>query len=203
MAFRYMALVLVAVNILIFGIQVSVNGFTEDFLLQSSDITERPWILVTSMFLHGSLSHLLGNMFALGLFGTILENIIGTKRFLIIYFSGGVIASLVSAPFYNAALGASGAIFVALGTLAAIRPRMMIWVYGVPMPMFVAAGFWLLIDLAGAFFPSNIANIAHIAGLIFGIAVGIFMRKQFAERRVQKKRVLKEKELDQWEDEWM
>ena len=107
----YAALILVAVDVVLFAIQLSVPGFTDSFLLRSSDAFSRPWILITSVFLHGGVSHLAGNMFALGLFGLILEHSIGSKKFLILYFATGVIASFASVFFYDSALGASGAIF--------------------------------------------------------------------------------------------
>lgn len=205
MSFRYAALVLIVINIAVFAVQISAPGFTESFLLESADVAARPWILVTSMFLHGSLLHILGNMFALAVFGIVLENIIGTRRFLAAYFAGGIAASLVAVPFYASALGASGAIFAALGSLAAIRPRMIVWTYGVPLPMAAAAGFWLLIDLAGAFSPSSIANIAHIGGMLFGIAVSAVFLRQFREWKSQHKRrrALTDEQLNEWEEQWM
>ena len=201
----YTSLILVLVTVIIFITQLSVSGFTESFLLASSDVFSRPWILITSVFLHGSVIHLFGNMFALGLFGLILEHNIGTKRFLAIYFASGLIASFVSTYFYDSSLGASGAIFGILGTLAAIRPRMIVWTYGVPMPMFVAAIFWMLLDIVGAFYPSSIANIAHIAGLIFGVAVGMKIRKAYSEEEKTKKKdkSVSDEEFNKWEDEWM
>ncbi len=197
----YTALILVAVDVVLFAVQLSVPGFTDSFLLKSADAFSRPWILVTSMFLHGSISHLIGNMFALGLFGLILEHNIGSKRFLILYLVTGVIASFASIFFYDSALGASGAIFGVLGALAAIRPKMITWTYGVPMPMFVAVGFWVLLDLIGVFSPSNVANIAHIAGLVAGIIIGIALRKPGVKET--KEKILNEEEFNQWEDEWM
>ncbi len=193
------SLMLIAVNVALFIVQNLVEGFTDLFVL-TPDIAQRPWILVTSMFLHGSPMHLLGNMLALFLFGLILEQNIGSRKFLYVYFAVGIIAGIVSSNFYASSLGASGAIFGVLGTLAAMKPRMMVWVYGVPMPMAVAAGFWLLLDIAGVFFPSNVANIAHIAGLLFGIAIGLYLHEP--EPKLKKEKVLKDDEFNRWEDEW-
>ncbi|HLD85324.1 MAG TPA: rhomboid family intramembrane serine protease, partial [archaeon] len=153
---------------------------------------------ITSIFIHGSMGHLLGNIFALGLFGSILERIHGTKKFLLVFFASGIVSGIASSFFYDAALGASGSIFGVLGMLAALRPKMMVWTYGVPMPMFIAAGFWLVLDIAGAFYPTNIANMAHIAGLAFGIAIGITQRNPQSEE----KKPLSEEELDDWEQEY-
>ena len=201
MSFKYIALVLCTICVFVFIVQMSVAGFTESFLFVSQDAFNRPWILVTSIFLHGDLGHLLGNIFALGLFGSILEKFIGTKKFIIIFFAGGIVANIVSLPFYTSALGASGAIFGLLGMLAALKPKMIVWTYGVPMPMFMAAGFWLLLDIAGAFYPTNIANVAHIGGLFFGIIVGIIFRQP--ETEAKRNENLSDEELKEWEEQWM
>ncbi|MBI4018643.1 MAG: rhomboid family intramembrane serine protease [Candidatus Aenigmarchaeota archaeon] len=191
--------------VVIFLLQTTVEGFTDSFVLVSSEVTERPWTLITSMFLHGSLTHLLSNLFALLLFGTILESIIGRSRFLLLYFSAGIIASIATLFFYEASLGASGAIFGVLGALAALRPRMTVWVMGIPMPMLAAAGVWLLIDLLGMFAPSGIANAAHIAGLLFGAAISIiFLSPNFPEEKEQEQHYpVSESRLEKWEKKYM
>lgn len=202
---RYFALIFTALCILVFIIQVAVSGFTDIFVLRSADALARPWILVTSIFLHGSVSHLLYNMLALAIFGLILEGTIGTRKFLIVFFITGIIASIGSSLFYPSSLGASGAIFGLLGTLAVLRPKMTIWVMGVPMPMFVAVIVWLLIDLGGIFYPTNIANAAHIAGLFAGFAMGYYWKSRYPYETSKQKnpKAVEEHEIDQWEDEWM
>lgn len=194
---------LVALCIVVFIIQIVVPGVTDAFVLQSTDVLARPWILVSSIFLHASLEHLMYNMLALALFGIILERLIGSKKFIVIFFIAGIVASIASALFYSAALGASGAIFGVLGCLAAIRPKMVVWVYSVPMPMFIATGLWLIIDLFGVFYPSGTANVAHIAGLVFGVAVGLYMRKQYPSEKRVKEKLVREEEIDDWENQYM
>ncbi|MEM7820738.1 MAG: rhomboid family intramembrane serine protease [Candidatus Aenigmatarchaeota archaeon] len=192
--------------IIIFILQLAIPTLTDSLALISSDILVRPWILITSMFAHGSIEHLLYNMFALALFGTILENIIGSRRWLILYFISGIIASIAAAAFYPESLGASGAIFGLLGTLAVLRPRITVWVAGIPMPMAVAAGVWAIGDLLGLFVPSGIANAAHLAGLATGIMFGIALRKKFGEPLFIKKKLAKdidEETFRRWEREWL
>lgn|SRR3989338_5254260 len=200
--FYFSALLLCVVMALIFVVQVSVGGFTDAFVLDSSRVASEPWILLTSIFLHGSATHLLSNLFALGLFGSILEKVVGTRRFLLYFFATGLLASVASSFFYASSLGASGAIFGVLGVLAALRPKMVVWTYGVPMPMFVAVAFWFLLDFAGVFFPSNIANVAHIAGLFAGLAIGIATRSSYKEP-ARRREALSKEELDDWEGEYM
>src|SRR3989338_1117024 len=104
---RYSSLIIVAICIVVFALQFSIANFTDAFALDSSLVAKEPWRLVTSIFLHGSLEHLIFNMFALALFGFILENIIGTRKFLTLFFIGGLFASIFSSAVYPASLGAS------------------------------------------------------------------------------------------------
>ena len=201
----YDSIKLSAIMVAIFLAQISVEGFTDSFVLVSSDAAERPWTLVTSMFLHGGVTHLLSNLFALLLFGTIFESIVARTRFLLLYFSAGIVASLATLLFYEASLGASGAIFGVLGALAVIRPKMTVWVMGIPMPMLAAAGVWLAIDLLGMFAPSGTANAAHIAGLLFGAAVSLlFFRAYLREEPAEKREYpLSESTVKRWEEKYM
>ncbi|MEM7819254.1 MAG: rhomboid family intramembrane serine protease [Candidatus Aenigmatarchaeota archaeon] len=202
--FRYCAIIITIFCIIIFIIQVIFSFITENFILISIDVISRPWILITSIFLHGSLEHLMYNMLALVLFGTILEKIIGSKNFILVFLVSGILANITSIFFYEATLGASGAIFGILGCLTFLRPKMIVWVYSVPMPMIVAAAIWFLIDLVGVFYPSNIANISHISGLLIGMIFGFVLRNKYKEEtNTKKEKPLNEKDLDEWEEKYM
>jgi uncharacterized protein len=190
------------IAIFAFILQSTIPGFTEAFLLQSSDVLFRPWILITSIFLHGDITHIMYNLFGLVLFGSILEKEIG-KYYLPLFFASGLMASLAATLFYPAALGASGALFGVMGALAMIKPRLTVWVIGVPMPMIMAAGVWLLIDIIGLYSPSGTANAAHIGGLLFGAAVAYFFFKREEIHKKENNSVLSEKEIDEWENEHM
>ena len=193
---KYYSLALCGIIFAVFLTQL-IPGFTEAFILSGTD---RPWTFITSVFLHGSVMHLLSNLFALGLFGTILESRAGGSRMLAVFFAGGLVSSIVSSLFYDASLGASGAIFAIIGAVAVMMPRMVVWNMGVPMPMAIAAIVWLALDIAGFFYPSSVANMAHVSGMIFGAITGIFWRNP--EKSITKK-PLSEKEIDEWEEGWM
>ncbi|HEX8333617.1 MAG TPA: rhomboid family intramembrane serine protease [Segetibacter sp.] len=96
---------LLIVNVLFFLAQktVGLQGFfnMEDFLAlhHVKSPLFKPWQLVTHMFLHGNLMHLIGNMFALWMFGSVLENLWGPKRFLTFYFICGIGAALLHLAF--------------------------------------------------------------------------------------------------------
>jgi len=212
---EHWSLKLVGILVFVFVLQLIFPQITDFFLLQASDIFTRPWILVTSVFLHSGLLHLILNGFALALFGSILEEIISSKRFLMIFFIGGIVASFVfvlglpilafvGMPSSGNALGASGAIFSVMGMLAVLRPTMTVWVSYMPMPLWVAALVWTGQDFFGIFIPDNIANFAHLGGLFFGVIIGFFYKKKYLDRQkkyLQKRNdiMLSNEEIDTWE----
>src|SRR3989338_9289629 len=123
MKFKFYALKVAVICIVLFVLQIIIPGFTETFVLNKSAFSE-PWRFASSIFLHGGFGHLLYNMFALALFGSLLEKFIGGKRFLIIYLVSGIIANLISINFYDSSLVASGAIYGVFGVLMVIKPGM-------------------------------------------------------------------------------
>ncbi|OIO80255.1 hypothetical protein AUJ84_04400 [Candidatus Pacearchaeota archaeon CG1_02_32_132] len=177
MKFKFYAFKLIGIIALVYLLQLFIHGFTDLFLLNSNSWTEI-WRFVTSIFLHGSIAHLFYNGFALLLFGSILERLIGGKKFLIVFFVSGVLANLISVNFYSSSLGASGAIFGVIGALIVVRPLLIVWAFGLPMPMFVAGIVWAVGDVIGLFIPSGIANIAHLFGMAFGLIMGLLFRKK-------------------------
>ena len=204
MKFRWFAIQLVIICIVVFIFQNIYPQITDEFALVSAAVFSRPWTLITSIFLHGSFEHLFYNMFALALFGFILERIIGGKKFLLIFFASGIVSGIWSVFFYTATIGASGAIFGIMGALAAIRPRMTIYVSFVPMPMAVAVLLWAAGDLIGLFAPSNVANAAHLFGLAFGIIIGLSLREKHKDSRKKRDDFdISEEEFEDWEDNWM
>ncbi len=177
MKFKFYAVKLCFFLLAIFLIQLFVSGFTDLFLLNSGSFSQ-PWRFVTAVFLHGGFMHLFYNIFALALFGSILERFIGGKRFLIVFFVTGILANLVSVNFYDNSLGASGAIFGIIGSLIIVRPLMVIWAFGLPMPIFIAGILWAAGDIIGIFVPSDVANLAHLSGMFFGLIFGAIYRKR-------------------------
>jgi hypothetical protein len=142
---------------------------------------ERPWTFITSIFLHADIAHLFFNMFALFMFGLYLEARVSKKEYLLLFFSAGFlgnIAYLLTSPSASRpAVGASGAIYGILGTLAILYPSLIVYVGYAPMPMIIAAIFWAILEFLGMFTPSNIAHQSHLAGLIVGVLYGFYLRK--------------------------
>jgi hypothetical protein len=122
-----------------------------------------------------------------------------------LFFAAGLAAAFGSVLFYPASIGASGAVFGLIGALAVLRPRMTVFVGYIPMPMIVAAAIWAAIDIFGMFYPSAVANAAHLAGLAFGILAGLRWRSRFGERAPPrpKPEEISEEEFREWERRWL
>ncbi len=195
MKIKYYSLWLVLVCIFVFLLQAVIPGFTDLFLLNQQAYPQL-WRFVTSIFLHASMGHLFYNMLALGLLGFILEKLVGSRKFLLIFFASGIFANLIAVNFYSASLGASGAIYGIIGALTIIRPFMMVFAFGVPLPMFGVAILYVVVNLVQTFVPSDIGTIAHLSGIVIGFLFGLFLRKKSPKKQ---KIVISEAYITDWE----
>ena len=137
--------------------------------------------LLTSMFLHGSLFHLLGNMLYLWIFGNNIEDRLGRVRFLLFYLVCGIAAALTHIAFQPASkvpmIGASGAIAGVLGAYAVVYPRarvktlvfLIFYIDIVPIPAAVVLGLWFLLQVLNVGMGGGVAWFAHIGGFLAGI----------------------------------
>ena len=142
--------------------------------------------ILTSMFMHGSWSHIIGNMIFLWAFGPQIEDAMGPVRYLVFYLLGGMVAMLAqvaSAPSSTVpSLGASGAIAAVMGAFLVTYPRdrirsvLFIFIFAKVtfIPACLLIGFWFLTQLfqAGAVATvksGGVAYLAHIGGFIFGL----------------------------------
>jgi membrane associated rhomboid family serine protease len=156
--------------------------------------------------MHANFLHLYGNMFALAVFGSLFEKQAGSRNFLLVFFAGGILAGLAGLVFYESLLGASGAIMAVLGCFAIFRPRSVVFVLGVPMPVLAALFVWAGFDLAGVFYPDNVAHFSHLAGMAFGGIYALRLRKLHPEPPKPKKTkegYLSDKEIEEWEEKYM
>jgi len=151
-------------------------------------VSGHQWVtLMTAMFMHGSWSHIIGNMVFLWAFGPEIEDAMGRWRYLVFYFAGGL-AAMIAQVVVNThsaipILGASGAIAAVMGAFLVTYPRdrirsaliILVFVRITLIPAALLIGFWFLIQLFDAGSVTNVqtggvAYLAHIAGFIFGAA---------------------------------
>jgi membrane associated rhomboid family serine protease len=174
--------IFIATCVVVFAAEFIVPYFFEQFSFIPSLSYSEPWRFLSSVFLHASVDHLFFNMFALFIFGMYLESVVGRKKFIIIFFLTGIAGNLaylmISPQGIIPAVGASGAIYGIMGTLAILRPTLIVYVGVIPMPMIVAAVLWTIMEFLGMFVPGNIAHEAHLAGLFLGCLIGFILRKR-------------------------
>ncbi len=185
----YATLSLTGSILAIFLLQLS-GGWVE-LALHANDLVTAPynfeWYqLFTSVFLHGDLRHIIGNLLPIIFIGLPLESRIGSRRFIFIYLMSGLVGNLGflalnwETPY--PALGASGAIFGIVGALAFLYPRDRIFApigfIFLPVPAMVVALFWGLEQLALIFAGGEgIAYEAHVFGMLGGITFAYLLRK--------------------------
>ncbi|HAA85975.1 MAG TPA: DUF1751 domain-containing protein [Kosmotogaceae bacterium] len=143
------------------------------------------YTVLSALFLHGNLWHILFNMFALYHIGRIVEAIYGSNRFLLFYLLTGVagnLAAVAFAPSYiTITIGSSSAIFGLVGMLFTIgfrkdTPMMLRGVTGASLLPII------LLNLFLGFTIPNISNSAHIGGLLAGAAIGWFAKPRYSQR---------------------
>jgi membrane associated rhomboid family serine protease len=137
--------------------------------------------LLTSMFLHGNLFHLLGNMLYLWIFGNNIEDRLGPVRFVLFYLACGVAASLTQVLALSDSripmIGASGAIAGVLGAYWMLFPRakvmtfvfLIFYIDVVPVPAGIALGLWFVLQILNVGMGGGVAWFAHIGGFLMGL----------------------------------
>ena len=144
--------------------------------------------VLTSMFLHGGIAHVVFNMWFLWIFGNNVEEAFGRLRYILMYIAGGVGATLtfvaVNPDSTIPLVGASGAIAAVLGSYAVLFPghrvlSLLGW-FIVPVPAAVFLGVWFVLQfgLGG----TNVAWEAHAGGFAFGFALTLLFRRQLLRR---------------------
>jgi membrane associated rhomboid family serine protease len=175
-------LILIGLNVFMFLLQSLIgDSFTRSLLLVPGDVLAKPWTLLSSMFLHGSVGHLFFNMYALLIFGGLIEQRIGSRNFLASYLFAGIFAGSIYSIFSTTpALGASGAIMAVLGLAIMLLPDLrVLFFFVIPMSLRTAGIIFALIDIFGLFNPgSGIAHLAHLGGLFIGLVYGYYLVKQ-------------------------
>lgn len=176
---------ILAINIVVFVLQSLLMAFggraiaggminAFGFIPEWGVSLTQPWRLVTYMFLHGSVLHVVFNMLWLWWMGRPVEQQLGPGNFLAIYFGsgiGGALVNLVFSPFFGATvtIGASGAVFGMMVAFAMLFPRIPIMLLFFPPieARFLVAGL-IAIDLLFISSADNVARIVHLGGAFWG-----------------------------------
>jgi membrane associated rhomboid family serine protease len=201
----FFTLLIIAVNLFVYGYQLSLPaGEMRSFIETWGFIPARVWeaplqltllTLFTSLFLHGGVLHIGGNMLYLWVFGDNVEDELGSLKFIFFYILAGLCGTVSQFILYPSAqlpvVGASGAIAGVLGAYLLLFPRakiltaliIVIFVRIVYLPAWILLGFWILIQfmhgllMIGSSGAGGVAWFAHIGGFITGI---IFISLVFA-----------------------
>jgi membrane associated rhomboid family serine protease len=199
--------VLIAVNLLVFGYELSLGRFLDPYIYDHAVIpaqflsagltAEQLARLTATMFFHGGWLHLLSNMLYLWIFGDNVEDSMGHFKYLVFYLIVGYFASfahIFSFPQSGVPLiGASGAIAGVLGAYLILFPRakvltlvfLFIFIQVVPIPAVVFLGFWFLLQLLSGTASladqgaQSVAFWAHVGGFV----AGMLLVKLFAWRK--------------------
>lgn len=179
---------IIVINVAVFIAEL-MNGdaFVAKWSVVPADIVAgRHWItILTAMFLHGSWSHIIGNMVFFWAFGPEIEDAMNPARYAAFYLVGGVVAMLAQVAASPQStipnLGASGAIAAVMGGFLVTYPRdrmrsllvIFIFVRITVIPAALLIGVWFLIQLLNAGAVANVqtggvAYLAHVGGFIFG-----------------------------------
>ena len=187
---------MIAINLLVYAIMTAVGyakGWSQSVQLYwfGAKVNElidigQYWRLITCMFLHVGVVHLLCNCYAIYIYGPLVERLFGRTRFIVIYFISGLMGSLLSyllSP--SASAGASGAIFGLIGCMFYFRTKyrdLFRRIFG--WNLFVVLGLNLFLGFA----QSGIDNFGHIGGFLGGFLaanmVGLFGEKVAVSKRI-------------------
>jgi membrane associated rhomboid family serine protease len=196
---------LIVANIVCYGLQ---QLFPEAMLFNfalwpwgefhDGDITVgfKPWQLVTSGFLHGGVAHIALNMFALWMFGSDVERLMGSRAFIWLYGASvltGSIAQLIVVSMHTAdgitpTLGASGGVFGVLLAFGMMFPRRKVLIYGViPMPAWAMVAGYGAIELTQGVIGTQqgVAHFAHLGGMLGAFIVLFTMGRETLRRARQ------------------
>jgi len=191
--------ILILVNVIafiLFYILIGTEVITLDSIaIKPSNILQGKylWTFLTSMFMHGGFFHLFVNMLSLLFIGSLVERIIGRKRYFYFYMISGLLASLFfvlssiifPSDFNTFAVGASGALFGLVGLLVLLTPNLPVFVMFIPIPIkmkYAAPGILILLWLISIAGNVPIGNTAHLGGLLAGLAYGIYLRNKYEKK---------------------
>lgn len=204
--FDYTALKLCVILVFVYSLQVF-TGFEPGFNASESEW----WKFFTSFLGHSDLQHLINNLFFIGLFGSLLELYTSRRVFVKVFLVSAIFANFSAFVFFTDSfiIGASGGGMGLMAALAVYRPRSVGLGLGVPVPMWAALIMYVVIDFAGMSTANNVANEAHLLGILAGSIIGYNLRdkpyKLNSGSGNKKDNEFSdwEKRIREWEEEYM
>ena len=205
--FAFVTVAIIALNAVVFWHELTLPGagqveaFVGNFALTPAHLTRMPsreayLTIFTSMFLHGSWLHIIGNIWFLWIFGNNIEDSVGHFRFIFFYLLCGIAAAAaqvaISPESTTPMIGASGAISGVLGAYLLLFPRarvvvlLPIWIFWrlVEVPAVLMLIFWFGIQLLsglavrGVNLTGGVAFWAHVGGFVAGMVLILFFKKR-------------------------
>lgn len=180
--------ILIGINVLVFVLMMFFGQYDN---MINRFCTYGPFIrlgeyyrLLTGIFLHANIFHLLFNMYALYVIGSQIESFMGKGKYIIIYLFSGLVGSLLSITLNNApSVGASGAIFGLMGCLLYFGYHYRVYLGNVLKSQIIPL---LLFNLVFGFIVTGIDNFAHIGGLIGGILITVSLGVKYKSTNFEK-----------------
>jgi membrane associated rhomboid family serine protease len=182
----------VLVLILLFAKIIPEDSLGRNIAISLENVKQlRLWTFFTSMFMHASFFHLFVNMLSLFFIGSLVERILGAKRYVYFYLLSGLFAGFLYIffellfPSGMGAVGASGALFGLVGLLIVLTPNLPVYVMFVPIPIkmkYAGPGILIILWLISVTGNIPIGNTAHFGGLIAGLFYGFYLRNKFPNK---------------------
>lgn len=202
----YLNYSMIAINVIVFIWQASATSFfsnesaMQDIFMTYGAVPDKIFndfpssvpTVITSMFMHGGVAHIIGNMIFLFVFGDNIEDRYGRIKYILIYIGWGAVAALAHSAYALSsgqgdvpAVGASGAISGILGAYLVMYPRakiftviMAFFLYTVRIPVLIYIPFWFVLQVIFTLIgdTSGVAYLAHIGGFVAGAATGLVWR---------------------------
>jgi membrane associated rhomboid family serine protease len=177
---------LIALNVAIFVIELMVGGYPITVNnpvvlllgLNTAQLSQQPWTIMSSIFVHGGFGHIIFNMISLYFLGSLFLRAASERSFLAVFFLGGLAGNLLFVPLapFSIGIGASGAIFAIGGALAVMAPGVRVFIIPIPVPMPLWIAIIILLLLSFLF--SGIAWQAHLGGLLAGVIAGFVLKRR-------------------------
>jgi membrane associated rhomboid family serine protease len=189
-------IVLNLIAFVLFTILIALNENASQYIaIQPLNIFQGKylWTFITSMFMHAGFFHIFVNMLSLFFVGSLVERILGAKRYLYFYLVAGIFAALLfvlaalvfPAEAEHFAVGASGAIFGLIGLLMVLTPNLPVFIMFIPIPIkmkYAAPGILIVLWLVSLAGNVPIGNTAHLGGFILGLGYGIYLRNKYKRK---------------------